>query len=371
MVSSSQGAAFAAEFMLIAPRMQQKRHETTAATRVDFEASSRYRSGRMSLNARPWAKLCCAVAVCGLSLLIRPSEAHAQGAPDIGNKPYKYDRLFPFWGKKLAKRGLSFPLPFGVGVNYAYVKQSIDITGVNVALNDREYRDLSGLVKFDHVTSNVKVINGRLDLWLFPFLNVYGLGSWVVDSDTDVLLSEPIKLRSGASQSGYGGGFGGTVAFGFWGFFGVVDANLAWTKMEKLDAPVRTFLLTPRVGKRFKIGENVWLATWVGAMRQSITAKTEGAISLKDAIGAPEGSVESMIARAAVNREFGPTADPNPTIHYKLNKSLTDPWNMLIGAEVDLHKRVQMRMEYGFIGRTQLIMGICYRFGGFPALNPD
>jgi len=38
---------------------------------------------------------------------------------------------------------------------------------------------------------------------------------------------------------------------------------------------------------------------------------------------------------------------------------------MLVGDEVDLHKRFQMRMEYGFIGRTQLIFGICYRFGGF------
>ena len=333
----------------------------------------------MSFGARSWAKLSSTAAILGLSLLIGPRAAHAQGAPDIGGKPYKYDRLFPFWGKKLAKRGLSFPLPFGIGLNYAYAKQGVDITGVNIALNDGPYKDLSKIVKFDHVTSNVKVINGRLDLWLFPFLNVYGLGTWVVDSDTDVLLSEPFPMRSGASQGGYGGGFGSTVAFGFWGFFGVVDANLAWTKVEKLDAPVRTFLLTPRVGKRFKLGHGVALATWVGAMRQSIQADTVGAIKLKDAIGAPADSFESKVAgyyaagrRAGLGDLLdGLKPDADPTIHYKLNKTLTDPWNMLIGAEIDLHKRVQMRMEYGFIGRTQLIMGICYRFGGFPALNPD
>src|SRR6478735_10056461 len=327
----------------------------------------------MSFGAPSWAKLSSAAAILGLSLLLGPRAAHAQGAPDLGGTPYKYDRLFPFWGKKLAKRGISFPLPFGIGLNYAYAKQGVDITGVNIALNDGPYKDLSKIVKFDHVTSTVKVINGRLDLWLFPFLNVYGLGSYVVDSDTDVLLSEPIKLRSGASQSGYGGGFGATVAFGFWGFFGVVDANLAWTKMQKLDAPVRTFLLTPRVGKRFKIGQSVWLSSWVGAMRQSIQADTVGAISLKEAVGAPEGSVESMAVRGALGSLFGPgiNDDRNPTIHYKLNKAVSHPWNMLNGAEIDLHKRVQMRMEYGFLGRTQLIAGICYRFGGFAAVNPD
>lgn len=339
----------------------------------------------MSLNARPWAKLSSALAVCGLSLLLTPRAAHAQGAPDIGNKPYKYDRLFPFLGKKLASRGISFPLPFGIGINYAYAKQGVDITGVNIALNDGKYTDLSKIVKFDHVTSTVKVINSRLDLWVFPFLNVYGLGSYVVDSDTDVLLSEPFALRSGASQSGYGGGFGATAAFGFWGFFGVVDANLSWTKMEKLDSAVRTFLLTPRVGKRFKLGESVWISGWVGAMRQSIEADTQGSISLKDAVGAPQGSFESKVASwynslpagqqggvsQLVGGITGPNAERDPTIHYKLDKALSDPWNMLVGTEIDLHKRVQMRMEYGFIGRTQLIMGLCYRFGGFPALDPD
>ena len=220
----------------------------------------------MLLKARPRARLLGAAAVLGLSLLALPRAAHAQGAPDIGNKPYDYKYLFPFWGKKLASRGLTFPLPFGVGINYAYAKQGVDISGVNVAVNDGKYVDLSKIVKFDHVTSNVKVINGRLDLWLLPFLNVYGLATYVVDSDTDVLLSQPFALRAGASQSGYGGGFGTTAAFSFWGVFAVLDLNLAWTKVEKLDKPVRTFLLTPRLGKRFTLGRGVWLSAWGGAM---------------------------------------------------------------------------------------------------------
>src|SRR6478609_9977225 len=102
----------------------------------------------MSFGAPSWAKLSSAAAILGLSLLLAPRAAHAQGAPDIGGKPYKYDRLFPFWGKKLASRGLSFPLPFGIGINYAYVKQGVDITGVNIALNDRQYTDISKIVKF-------------------------------------------------------------------------------------------------------------------------------------------------------------------------------------------------------------------------------
>ncbi|HEY0467647.1 MAG TPA: hypothetical protein VGC79_25780, partial [Polyangiaceae bacterium] len=198
-----------------------------------------------------------AAAILGLSLLAQPRSARAQGAPDIGNKPYEYKYLFPFWGKKLASRGLTFPLPFGVGINYAYATQGVDISSVNVAVNNRDYVDLSKIVKFDHVTSTVKVLNGRLDLWLLPFLNVYGLATWVVDSDTDVLLAQPFQLRAGASQSGYGGGFGTTAAFSFWGIFTVLDMHLAWTKLEKLERPVRTFLLTPRIGTRLTLGRGV------------------------------------------------------------------------------------------------------------------
>src|SRR6478735_810013 len=310
----------------------------------------------MTLNGRSWAKLLIAVTAFGFLSLLFPQPAKAQSGPDGGNAPYKYNYQFPLLGKKLAARGLTFPIPFGVGLNYAYATQGVDITGVNVAVNDGKYTDLSKIVKFDHVTSTVKVLNGRLDLWVLPFLNVYGLGTYVLDSDTDVLLSEPFPLRAGASQTGYGGGFG---------------------------APVRSFLLTPRVGKRFQIGPSVSLAAWVGAMRQAIEADTEGSISLKDAIGAPAGSFESKVAswynalpggqQAGVSQLVGgvtgPAASRDPIIHYKLDKALTDPWNLLIGAEVDLHRRVQMRMEYGFLGRTQLIMGICYRFGGLISLD--
>ena len=120
-------------------------------------------------------------------------------------------------------------------------------------------------------------------------------------------------------------------------------------------------------------------------MRQAIQADTEGSISLKDAIGAPAGSFEAKVAswynslppgqQGAVSQLANGLTDSagtrDPVIHYKLDKALTDPWNLLVGSEVDLHKRVQMRMEFGFLGRTQLIMGICYRFGGFVSSDEE
>jgi hypothetical protein len=293
-------------------------------------------------------------------------EAHAQVGPDGGNKPYEWKYLFPIWGKRLAAKGMTFPYPFGVGVNYLAARQALDISNVRVALNDGEFIDLSKVVKFSNLGSNVQAANARFDLWVFPFINVYGLVNYLMSSETSVVLSEPFPLTAGAQQSGYGGGFGMTGAFGFLGFWGAVDANFTWNQLSKLDAPVRTFVFAPRVGKRLPLSKSVNLSLWVGAMRQDIQADTSGSIKLSEAVGGgDEATVEGQIANWARQQGIGdrfPTGG-DPVIHYKLDKALADPWNMLVGMEANINQKVQVRTELGFFGRTQVLIGINYRFG--------
>ncbi len=302
-----------------------------------------------------------------------PPAARAE-APDAANEPYQWDYVFPILGRQAATRGIKFPFPFGIGLNYAVINQDIKITNLKVAVNDSDYVDLGKFVQFSRTSSSVKGLGGRFDLWVFPFLNVYGIATYALDSDTDVSLAEPIQLNAGASQGAYGGGFGVTGAFGVRGFFATLDVNFTWNKVEALDRAVGTFLLTPRVGKRLRLSRSVYWTGWVGAMRQSIQADTEGAIALDDVIGEPKDSVNAKVKdwydslSPAGKAVVGNLAErfqgaPAPVIHYKLDKSLADPWNMLLGMEADLNQKVQFRTEVGFIGRTQIILGINYRFG--------
>ncbi|HEU5074017.1 MAG TPA: hypothetical protein VFU02_07585, partial [Polyangiaceae bacterium] len=53
-----------------------------------------------------------------------------------------------------------------------------------------------------------------------------------------------------------------------------------------------------------------------------------------------------------------------PTIRYDLHKAVKYPWNALVGTEIGLTPAWRLRAEFGFINRTQLILGINYRFGG-------
>jgi hypothetical protein len=311
------------------------------------------------------------------SLLALPARAFAQ-APDAGNTPRDWPYTFPLWGDKLAQKGLNFPLPFGIGLNYAYINQPIKISRIAVGVNDSELVDITKLITFDDLNSKVHAMNLRVDLWVLPFLNLYAMGNWAIQSKTSVSISEPFAFDAGATQSGYGGGFGMTAAAGAWGFFGTLDLNWTWNKLQKLDQPVGTFLFTPRIGKNFgKLGGIEWIF-WVGAMRQVIEAGTRGEIRLNDAVGGggnPDGSFQQELKawydglppgrQAIVGGLVSRLQGADPVIHYDLDKAVASPWNMLIGTEIGLTPEWRVRAEVGFIQRTQVIIGLNYRFGGF------
>lgn len=317
------------------------------------------------------------VAALGLFLLFAThGTAAAQNAPEKGVPGYTWNHRLPLWGKRLAARGIRFPLPFGVGLNYVWMDQPIRIDNLQLALNDSEFVSLDDVVAFDSVDAVVHGLNARLDVWLFPFMNVYGLLNYAIESQTDVRLSEPFPLDAGATQSGGGGGLGTTVAMGAWGFFATLDFNWTRNKMQKLDIPVDTLLFAPRVGRQVFRSGNIVLTAWLGAMYQHIGVETRGKIRLSEALGNASDSARERIeswydglppGRQAVARSFvnalGEAVGEDPVVRYRLDKQAKYSWNMLVGAQLELSEQWQLRAEAGFINRTQVILGINYRFG--------
>jgi hypothetical protein len=270
---------------------------------------------------------------------------------------------------------MKFMLPWGVGVNYAYINQPISITKIAVGVNDGAPVDVTQFLKFEEIRSTVHATNARLDLWVLPFLNVYGLGNFIIESGTDVTVSEPFQFNATSSQKGYGGGFGFTAAGGVLGYFVTLDMNWTWNKLEQLATPVGTFLLTPRIGKNFGQVGPVQLVLWVGAMRQRIESDTRGEIRLSEALGDQINDFKDRVAewyaglppgqQGIVDGIVGAIDRPgDPVIHYQLDKAVKYPWNMLVGTEIGLSDAWRIRAEFGFINRTQLILGLNYRFAG-------
>jgi hypothetical protein len=74
----------------------------------------------------------------------------------------------PIWGQGAREKGFDLPLPFGVGPTYTYIHQNMVISDVKI-----EGTQLKLKLPDAPTTTSTGVF--RADVWLFPFLNVYGL----------------------------------------------------------------------------------------------------------------------------------------------------------------------------------------------------
>lgn len=290
----------------------------------------------------------------------------------------EYDNIFPLLGRKAIERGFDLPKPLGLNLIGVYVDQHIDIGGLGLSTNDNPIMPVE-FIDFGTNTSTVTTLNARLDLWVLPFLNIYGLGgkAW---ANTTVEISEPIAFTSSVDQTGTYFGTGLTAAFGFKRNFVSVDQNWTWTSLEKLDEAVRGAILSFRVGRTLKLGPRERMAFWVGAMRAKIATETTGSIALSEAV--PPETVDRIrdqlenVEDSDWYQDLGPGQKAlvdeiterlldsglgDMTINYQLDKSLADPWNMLVGANYDFSKRWTVRSEVGFLGRFSVLVNAVYR----------
>ncbi|TOF66146.1 hypothetical protein CGJ17_06215 [Vibrio parahaemolyticus] len=94
---------------------------------------------------------------------------------------FAQDSFFPIWGDEAEKRGYSLPKPYGLSLSYMDMSNpitvnSIDLTGHPVleALDiDANHADFKG--------SNITL---RGDVWIFPFMNIYGIIGYTQGTST-------------------------------------------------------------------------------------------------------------------------------------------------------------------------------------------
>ena len=286
-----------------------------------------------------------------------------------------YKSIFPIWGKKAVEKGFDLPFSAGIGLNYIYMRQDIGLSDFGLSVGDNPTQPVD-FVQFSGADSIVSSPTVRLDLWLFPFLNVYGLygRAW---SKTTVVLSEPIEFETGVDQTGNVYGFGFTTAMGIKRNWLSLDVNWTWSDLELLDDPVTARILSIRYGRTFKLGPHKRLAVWIGTMNQKFETVTEGSVTLADVIP-PElrdtlqdyqnsewyqdlnpiqrGIADELMDKI-LNSDLGQTK-----VNYRLDKAPAQPWNMLLGSNLEWNKHWHIRAEASFIGRFSFLIGLNYRF---------
>jgi hypothetical protein len=331
----------------------------------------------------------------------------------------QYPYILPIWGKKVTEKGFQLPYSAGIGVNYLWQESSLIIDDLMVGFNYGTMYNMDELIRFDDATSIAHAVNIRPDIWLFPFLNVYGVlgaaktsteinaGLWLPDIDST--WSEVTTFSTKADFDAVIMGFGMTPTLGVAGGWIALDMNVAWSDVSALDKPVFTFVFGPRAGKSFKFKKHpdMNIAGWVGGFRVKFSSETTGSINISELFDTEElqGKVDEGLAR--VDETAGqveewwegltPVEQKNPvniakyegankligtagsvltsmdgalndgqdaTVQYSLEKSLENMWNFVIGTQFQINRHLMVRVEYGFLGtRQQVITGLQYRFG--------
>lgn len=253
--------------------------------------------------------------------------------------------LLPLLGDEARKRGYVLPLPFGVSINYMDMRQNINVDSINFTGLSLDGRNIdcgkdpvckhsvnnifaNGPVSLDnafqigvgHTRESSKTETLKLDAWLLPFMNVYGLVGGV----------------------------------GNW--FTVLDANYTQTRFDILDGSIDALTFSPRVGYRFSTpsvdalhlpaGK---LNLWVGSMYQDVQQEFKGSLS--------DLSMPSPMLQNMVN-----LANQDNNGRFDVKQHLQSPWNVLVGAQYELTQNFNITTEFGFAERNSFFIAGEYRF---------
>lgn len=327
---------------------------------------------------------------------------------------YEYPYILPIWGQKAADRGIKLQKPFGVNVNYVHNVMELGISEFGMSLGTDPNSNVNQIIA-EHVnleTLNFKKteaitngVNVRADVWILPFMNVYGMYSrssgstsvsleptWYDDNGNLVLQLPAFTSTVDFEANSYG--FGTTLVYGIGDYFISADANYTLSSSEILSEPAQFLVASSRIGERFEFKNQMKLSLYVGAMwRGFVEADGNSGIVYFDDVFPEMGS--QVDAKISDNNDrisdIGTPSSPSEIaekynlekqnevltevsgaidqveetdINYSIKKDIVNNWSVQFGFNFELTPDVMVRGEFGKgTGNSFAMVGLQYRFG--------
>lgn len=228
---------------------------------------------------------------------------------------------------------------------------------------------MSDVVKVDvgHTREKSETHMLKLDSWVFPFMNVYGLYGYTKGTSKTVLndvsmdFGFPMSLAKDEifeldfKGKTYGAGF--TLAGGYNQFFGTFDLNYTKTNLDILDGDIKALVISPRVGYEFVFSPlisgqgNTKLQVWTGAMYQDITQRFRGDVSK---LHLP-GKLNDMMNNPDFLEGIG-------NVKFDVEQHLAHKWNQTVGARLEVTRNFNVITELGFNNRNSFFVSGEFRF---------
>ncbi|WP_072064420.1 hypothetical protein [Proteus penneri] len=289
---------------------------------------------------------------------------NSEGSLDT-RTPASQSRVLPIWGDEARARGYDLPEPFGASYSYMNLRQDIIVD--KIGFDASEWDAMSEVVKVDvgHTREKSETHMLKLDSWVFPFMNVYGLYGYTkgtsktVLNDVSIDFGFPVSLAKDEmfeldfKGKTYGAGF--TLAGGYNQFFGTFDLNYTKTDLDILDGDIKALVISPRVGYEFVFSPlvsgqgNTKLQVWTGAMYQDITQRFRG-------------DVNKLNLPGKLNDFLSGDLDGIGNIKFDVEQHLAHKWNQTVGARLEVTRNFNVITELGFNNRNSFFVSGEFRF---------
>ena len=255
------------------------------------------------------------------------------------------ERMFPLRRHMAGDREL--PNPMGVGVTLYYQQQKYDLKNLVVTipmpLGDINAFQVAGVNPADlknlPIDNWIYEVNLKMDLWVLPFLNVFGLLGYI-EGETEVRFPISVYQQVGFNQLviDYDGpvyGAGATLVGGYKSAFASVTAVYTYANPSAMDSTVKSLVLMPRVGLNLAgIISGVDLTTWLGAMYQEVDERDQGDLAIP------------VLGR----------------VKFDADLEQQDSWSYLLGLSAAIGKNWTVEVEGGMGMRQTLSTSVTYRF---------
>ncbi|MBU2871703.1 hypothetical protein [Colwellia sp. E2M01] len=289
----------------------------------------------------------------------------------------RWTDFLPILGKQASEAGYVLPLPIGISVIGLTQEQPFTVNNIALEIDGKQSDNINDLIDESIEAKNLVVANNaynlRLDAWILPFWNVYGVMGKVkgkvnleltvdLDVPTPLLIagdigsglndkrceslnlpySGPTPGSCSLTSTGYPTtlnyhgtvqGYGTTVAGGYGDFFGMFDVNFTQADLNISRKKTKQTVYSARIGWNGKI--NTYHGQfWVGAMKQDI--KQQVAVASSD----------------------------SSKVVVLIDQEVSSPLNYLIGGQWNISKEWALIAEtsFAFSDRQQFMMQLGYRF---------
>jgi len=288
-----------------------------------------------------------------------------------------YEWHLPVMGEKIRKMGFDIPYPNGISFTFAASKQDILLSDAFIGFSKDELIPIDGIARFRKISSDVSAYTLRYDFWLLPFLNVYGI-TGNINAQTNVQLGLPFEMEFNTKKtSGLAYGWGTVLGGAVGPMVLSADFGMVWTKMKNLDQPNKSIFFGARTGYLIKFrNPERNLAVLVGTQYLGVNKEGSGKLELiavsdkEKALDGLNGWYDNLTDREQEVLEplYSGVAnwlsDSEPLdLHYKFNKEFISPWSMNVGFNFQWNKRYTLTSIYNFGSRSQIVVGLGYRFG--------